>query len=168
MVIDDTTVPWVPVAHRFETVLSAEMPPAEQITTGFVFVQDGSGRTLLTYVDRPGRGWEIPGGHVDPGEGVEAAAVRELAEETGFELPAARLGLLGFHRITLEEPPPAGYRYPALAHLVFFTATLRDDGPATSPPPGSESTLAAWLTAGEVERHCGHRTWFPLHRRLGR
>lgn len=29
--------------------------------------------------------WEIPAGTLEPGESVEAAAVRELAEETGYE-----------------------------------------------------------------------------------
>lgn len=31
--------------------------------------------------------WGLVGGHVDPGESYDAAAVRELAEETGVRLP---------------------------------------------------------------------------------
>jgi 8-oxo-dGTP pyrophosphatase MutT (NUDIX family) len=38
-------------------------------------------------------GWFLPGGHLEPGERPAFAAVRELREETGVELDAARLSL---------------------------------------------------------------------------
>lgn len=43
--------------------------------------------------------WEIPAGTLEPGEAVEAAAVRELAEETGYQ--AAR-----FEKLTAFYPSP--------------------------------------------------------------
>lgn len=43
--------------------------------------EDGS----VLFVEHPERGWEIPGGHVEPGEHPEEALHRELLEETGLK-----------------------------------------------------------------------------------
>lgn len=46
--------------------------------------------------------WALPGGFVEPGERVIAAAARELAEETGIE--AAALQLLGVYDTPGRDP----------------------------------------------------------------
>lgn len=48
------------------------------------------GRVLLC-LRRELRGWELPGGEVNPGESDADAAVREVREETGVEVAPRRL-----------------------------------------------------------------------------
>jgi 8-oxo-dGTP diphosphatase len=56
---------------------------------------DRRGRPIVLIERRnPPHGWAIPGGFVDLGETVEAAAAREALEETGLEVgPLTFLGL---------------------------------------------------------------------------
>jgi 8-oxo-dGTP diphosphatase len=64
----------------------ATVAPRPEVAVGAVVVRDG--RLLLV---RRGRGvgvglWSLPGGRVEPGETLDAAVRRELAEETGLQV----------------------------------------------------------------------------------
>ena len=54
------------------------------IVSAAVVATDAAGQILL--VRSPLRGWEMPGGQVEIGESLEAAAKREVLEESGIEV----------------------------------------------------------------------------------
>jgi 8-oxo-dGTP pyrophosphatase MutT (NUDIX family) len=60
-----------------------------------VIVTDGN-RILLGHATRSPR-WDIPKGLAEPGESLAAAAVRELAEESGLIVVEGELRPLGVH-----------------------------------------------------------------------
>jgi len=62
--------------------------PHEHSAGGIIFEE---GRVLLILVrNLEGKQiWTFPKGHIEPGETAEAAAVREVAEETGFDCEIA-------------------------------------------------------------------------------
>ncbi len=67
----------------------------------WVMVRDGQGRVLLGR--RAGTGlaeglWNLPGGHVEPGESVAQAGARETAEEVGVFVAPEDLAVRGVQR----------------------------------------------------------------------
>ncbi|WP_379151139.1 NUDIX hydrolase [Paenibacillus sp. sgz5001063] len=60
-----------------------ESSPKHTVTAAVVVMNDRN-EILLKY--GPERGWEIPGGRVEEGESLSAAAVRETKEETGIDV----------------------------------------------------------------------------------
>ncbi len=106
-----------------------------KVVAGTIPVRDG--RVLLTRraID-PSRGlWTFPGGYVDWGEDVRAAALRETREEV-----ALAVQLDGVHGI---------YSYPrSPVVIVVFRATVPDGAePAANP---SEVLEVAYFAPGEI------------------
>lgn len=118
-----------------------EYPSAPLVGVGAIIVEGG--RVLLVQRGHaPALGkWSIPGGLVDVGETVEAAARREVAEECGLDV---RLhGLVGVvDRIVRDAAGRVQYHYV----LVDFLGTPAG-GTAR---PGSDAAGLRWVTPDEL------------------
>jgi 8-oxo-dGTP pyrophosphatase MutT (NUDIX family) len=114
-----------------------------------VLVLDARGRLLLLNTCDPARPgmewWELPGGGVEPGEGLEDAARRELYEETGIGADSFE-GRLG----EVEARFSFNGREYHQRESVFLLRAEEPDVRTTG-------------LDGEVERaaHLGHRWWIP-------
>ena len=93
--------------------------------TGCVIDINGS-VVLLVRGNEPGRGkLDLPGGFVDPGEGILEGLVRELKEELGWEAPCPKSHLAGF--FTLFASFPNIYPYKGINYNtcdVYFTISV--------------------------------------------
>jgi 8-oxo-dGTP pyrophosphatase MutT (NUDIX family) len=105
------------------------------VTIALVQADDGSGEAAFLLTRRAARlrahsgQWALPGGRCDPGETLEAAALRELDEELGLRLPPQNiLGVLD------DYPTRSGY---AIAPVVAWL----DDVSGLAPNPGEVASI---------------------------
>jgi 8-oxo-dGTP diphosphatase len=137
LVATDRTISWMPQPGEGRLYITDVLPPREQLSTAFGFVFVGEQILLTRLRDRD---WDIPGGHIDPGEAPEAAAVREVWEETCARV--AVVELLGIQELETCAPKPANYRWPyPISVQVFYLCRLVELSPFTANDESSERRL---------------------------
>ena len=62
----------------------------QEISAGGVVVRHGDGGPLVLLIRDSYDNWGFPKGHLEPGEAAEAAALREVSEETGLARVTSR------------------------------------------------------------------------------
>eukprot|EP00297_Palpitomonas_bilix_P012475 CAMPEP_0113917962 /NCGR_PEP_ID=MMETSP0780_2-20120614/33042_1 /TAXON_ID=652834 /ORGANISM="Palpitomonas bilix" /LENGTH=311 /DNA_ID=CAMNT_0000917627 /DNA_START=410 /DNA_END=1345 /DNA_ORIENTATION=- /assembly_acc=CAM_ASM_000599 len=112
-----------------------------------VLVLDREGRMLITRRSPKLRNYAnfcvLPGGHVDGGETIKRAAVREVMEETGVELDESELIPLCFWEST--SPHQLDGSVPRRQHIIaFFVAKLDHDAHTIANP--DEVSQVIWIS----------------------
>lgn len=114
-------------------------------------VQDGDRFLFVEELDEQGRlVLNQPAGHLEPGEGLLEAALRETLEETGWEVELT--GVIG---LSLFSPPGRDLTYLRTA----FAARPLKHHPERPLDSGIQRTL--WLSAAEL-RACSDKLRSPL------
>ena len=114
------------------------MPNSIHLTVATVVERDSTFLMVRETID----GEQVinqPAGHVEPGEDVMAAALRETIEETGWEV--AITGFLGFSNAISPTTGITYYRLVFVAEALNFNADAEIDNDIDS---------AEWMTLDEI------------------
>ena len=139
----------------WEFFLDKCVPPPELCTSvGCLAIVGDSHEVVLT---RNKRGWELPTGHIEPGETLDDTLCRECLEEGGF-IPD-EYQPFGYRKMTSTEPVPHHQRsgfYPHPHGYIPHFLTVVDQPLAR--PTGSEILEARAFPVDDLPEDIGKDT----------
>ena len=132
--------------------MSREYPPRPIVGIGVVVLRPGA--VLLARRGRPPNqgAWSLPGGAQELGETAEAAARRELAEETGLSVGPL---LLAANVDSIHRDPDGRVRF----HYTILDFAARWDG--GEPAAAGDITEVAWAPLDALD---AYDLWSEAHR----
>lgn len=150
-------------------VLNLRPAFAEQVSAGGIPLLEGpDGRQRMALIQvgrRTGVTWEVAKGKLEPGETPQDAAVREVREEMGLEVPldvGPEVGTIRYGFVA-----PGGL--PRLKTVFLYLLPVRG-APTVDFTPSTREGIAEvrWFTPEEAVRAVRHSSLIPLMRRARR
>ncbi len=121
--------------------------PAKRVAAG-VLARNRRGEALVLQTSYKPQ-WEVPGGLVEPDEGLVAATRRELAEELGVVLPVGQL-------LVIDAGPASGPLLDIIC-LVFDGGVHDDDLVERFTYPDGEIVRSHWAGREQLHARCAPR-----------
>lgn len=115
----------------------------EHSAGGVVYRRTAHGLEVLLVERKRYADWSLPKGHLEPGETHEAAALREIEEETGIR--GRIVGPLGM----LRYPITGRSGRPTTKVVTHFLVAALDPGADPAPQPGEVDTVC-WVPLAEA------------------
>ncbi len=120
-------------------------------TAAAAAVFDEQGRILLQRRSDNGQ-WALPGGTMEVGETAEQAVIREVKEETGYDIKVLRL--IGIY----SEPEHTTMTYPDGNTVAYVSLLFEGKVISGMPMRSDESTAVDWFDPTVLPQpfHTGH------------
>lgn len=122
--IEKRSTSWLPEPSFLELFETNSYPEGARVSSVFCFVVNDKTEVCFIQNQKPGRSWEIPGGHVEQDEDIVDSLKRECMEEACLEIESPTL--FAVHKVhNLGNNP----KYKGIQYQGFYVAKLKSLSP---------------------------------------